>query len=57
MDVESAGVDETLDLGEKSLFGGYVGVELDLCSNSSWYGEFQFTSDMMVFGTSISWKF
>jgi hypothetical protein len=56
-DVEAVGVDETLDVGQKPMFGGYVGVELDLCPNSSWYGEFQYTNDMMVFGTGVGWKF
>jgi len=58
VDYEITGLgDLSLDLGEKSLFGGYIGAELDICPNSSWYGEFQLTGDMMVFGTGISWKF
>ncbi len=57
MEIDSAGVDETLDVGVQTLFGGYIGAEIDLCENSSWYGEFQFTGDMMVLGTGISWKF
>ncbi len=57
VDVEAAGVDTTLDLSQESMFGGYVGAELDICPNSSWYGEFLFTGDMWTLGTGIGWKF
>jgi hypothetical protein len=47
----------SLDLEEKSNFGGYVGAEFDLNPNTSFYAEYQFTGDMQTFGTGISWKF
>jgi hypothetical protein len=47
----------SFDIEEESSFGGYIGTEIDLNQNTSWYGEFQFTGDMWVFGTGIGWKF
>jgi opacity protein-like surface antigen len=45
------------DLEEESGFGGYIGAELDLNPNTSWYNEFQFTGNSGAFGTGIKWKF
>jgi len=47
----------TFDLEEESMFGGYVGLEVDLDQSASIYGEFQFTGDAWTFGTGIGWKF
>jgi hypothetical protein len=57
VEVEGAGVNEELDLDGGSMVGGYVGAEMDLCPNTTWYGEFQFTGDVCVLGTGVSWKF
>lgn len=57
IDVEGSGIDASADLSEDTMFGGYVGAELDLCPSSSWYGEFRFTGGMWTFGTGIGWKF
>jgi hypothetical protein len=57
IDVKSGGTNLSSNLSEDTLFGGYVGAEFDICPNSSWYGEFRFTGDMMVFGTGIGWRF
>jgi hypothetical protein len=45
------------DVEEDSSVGGYIGAELYLNPSTCWYGEFQFTGDITVFGTGISWKF
>lgn len=45
------------DLEAKSNFGGYIGAELDLNKNTSWYNEFQFSGTAWAFGTGVGWKF
>lgn len=57
LDIDLIGDSFSFDLEEESEFGGYVGVQWDLAPNTSWYGEFQFTGDMNVYATGISWKF
>jgi hypothetical protein len=57
VEVQSEDVDKKLNLGTKAMFGGYFGAEMNLCENSSLFGEFQFTGERWVFGTGIGWKF
>ncbi|MHC5073810.1 MAG: hypothetical protein ACYTFM_06850 [Planctomycetota bacterium] len=45
------------DIDKDTELGGYGGVEIDLSSRSSLYGEFGFTSDAWVLGSGINWKF
>ncbi|MBN2020592.1 MAG: hypothetical protein JW749_10260 [Sedimentisphaerales bacterium] len=49
--------DGSFDLEEDSGFGGYIGAELDLNPNTSWYNEFQLAGNSWFFGTGINWKF
>jgi hypothetical protein len=44
------------DINE-TLFGGYIGAEIDLAENSSVYAEYMLTEDSWLFGTGINWKF
>ncbi|MGA2070614.1 MAG: outer membrane beta-barrel protein [Sedimentisphaerales bacterium] len=49
---------ESGNIKEKSLLGGYVGVQATLCPNTSWYGELQLTGFTgYAIGTGITWKF
>lgn len=57
LDVENASTDKTISIDEGAMVGAYLGTELDLCPNSTWYAEFQFSADMQVLGTGIKWKF
>jgi opacity protein-like surface antigen len=41
----------------ETLFGGYIGAEIDLTANSSVYAEYMLTEDSWLFGTGINWKF
>jgi opacity protein-like surface antigen len=44
------------DIKQKSVFGGYVGVNTDLSNNATLFGELQFTGDAWAFGTGVGWK-
>ncbi|MBA7479047.1 hypothetical protein ES707_14478 [subsurface metagenome] len=55
-EVDFAGV-ATIDLEEESQFGGYIGTQVDLDENASWFVEYQLTGDAYAVGTGISWKF
>jgi hypothetical protein len=46
----------SVDLKEKSSFGGYVGAQYQLGANTSVYAEFQFTGDAWALGAGIGWK-
>jgi hypothetical protein len=45
------------DVEEESQFGGYIGTQIDLAENSSFFVEYQLTGDAYAIGTGISWKF
>jgi hypothetical protein len=45
------------EIDKDTELGGYGGVEIDLSSSSSLYGEYGFTSDAWVLGGGVSWKF
>ena len=45
------------DVKQKSIFGGYVGAQLDLSQNASVFAEFQFTGAGETFATGVGWKF
>ncbi|MHC4121963.1 MAG: hypothetical protein ACYSSI_00185 [Planctomycetota bacterium] len=55
-DIDYKGLGST-DLEEESKFGGYIGTQIDLAGNSSFFVEYQFTGDAYAVGTGISWKF
>jgi hypothetical protein len=42
---------------DETLFGGYIGSEIDLDKNCSLYGEYMLTGDAWALGTGIAWKF
>lgn len=54
---ESGSGSESANVKEKSLFGGYVGAELDFMQNASALAEFQFTGSGWTFATGVNWKF
>ena len=54
---DSADTHETFILEQKATVGGYFGLEYDLCSNSSWFGEYHVLGDGWTFATGINWKF
>lgn len=45
------------DVREESIFGAYGGTKLDIDERTSWYTEYQFTSDAWGVGTGVIWKF
>jgi hypothetical protein len=47
----------SLDIKEKSLFGGYVGVQWDFMQSAAALAEFQFTGAGWTFATGVGWKF
>jgi opacity protein-like surface antigen len=55
--LEALGTDASFDLKEKSPLGGYIGAQWDICTNTSWYAEFQFTGASTSLGTGVNWKF
>jgi opacity protein-like surface antigen len=54
---DSADTHESFTLGQKTTIGGYFGAEYDLCSNSSWYGEYHLLGQGWLFSTGLNWKF
>jgi opacity protein-like surface antigen len=54
-EIKAAG--ETFDVEEKSNLGAYIGADLEICTNTTVFGEFQFTGNSGVFGTGVKWKF
>lgn len=56
-DIDYKAVGISADVEEKSQFGGYLGTQIDLSENTSWFIEYQLTSDAQAIGTGISWRF
>jgi opacity protein-like surface antigen len=50
-------VSGNFDVEQESEFGGYVGAQVDLTDNSSFFVEYQLTGDAWAVGTGINWKF
>jgi len=48
---------EKYDMSNDSEFGGYIGVLVNLCENSAFNIEYQFTGDDEAFGLSALWMF
>ena len=48
---------DSFKLRESGVFGGYVGLEAQLCENTSMTGEFQLADGAWALATGISWKF
>ena len=44
-------------LRESGVFGGYVGLEAQLCENTSMIGEFQLVDGAWGLATGVNWKF
>jgi len=57
LDVKTGRGSISIDIEEESCFGGYVGAEFDLAQNCLAYVEGQFTSDAVLVGTGVAWKF
>ncbi len=64
IDAKLDGLSGSADVEEDSMFGGYVGAQLDIkpnkeeVSNGAFlFGEFMFTGDGWGVGTGIGWKF
>ena len=45
------------DINEDSVFGGYVGAQLEVAEGCSVNGEYQKTAAADAFGASILWRF
>jgi len=56
-DVADTDLSFTIDFDQKTYFGGYAGVELNLRDNSYLYVEYQATDDAEAVGGGICWRF
>lgn len=57
LDGSALGVTVTLDLEQKSEFGGYVGAMFDLSESASLFGEYQMTGDASAITGGLVWRF
>ncbi|MEE9370665.1 MAG: hypothetical protein V3W45_04245 [Sedimentisphaerales bacterium] len=56
-EVDVSAIDETYDVEQESIFGGYVGAQFDIAENASWNIEYQLTADAYAICTGIEWRF
>lgn len=60
IDTDTGGLltsDYSWDIEQDSIFGGFLGTQMELAENCSLYMEFQHTSAADAFGAGISWRF
>jgi len=57
IDIEYMDITVVKGDADEAMFGAYAGVEVDLDTSCSLYGEYMLADDAWVFGTGIKWKF
>ena len=57
LDLRANGDSASLDIEQKSEFGGYIGAQFDLAESSSLFIEYQMTDDASAISGGLVWRF